>query len=240
MPWWLQRASRGGTILAPGDPAQSIQPIDVRNVAEFALDHAATRLPGTFNVVAPIGHDTMSGLLSACVEVTGRRGHLTWAPDDLLTAHQVKQWTELPLWRTHVGTGTASHQRRKPRFRLRWGPDCPTVEGQQRLGTELVSSGSCAELPDPLTEGGRFAHVVEPWMAQLGPHGSHALDDAGSSSFRGHKEHRVQRGLSAVEFFAQQPGSGGVDPGLVHDQNRMRALGRLRRGAMPIAVLELP
>ncbi|GEB50774.1 hypothetical protein SCA03_33250 [Streptomyces cacaoi] len=105
MPWWLQRASRGGTILAPGDPAQSIQPIDVRNVAEFALDHAATRLPGTFNVVAPIGHDTMSGLLSACVEVTGRRGHLTWAPDDLLTAHQVKQWTELPLWRTHAGTG---------------------------------------------------------------------------------------------------------------------------------------
>ncbi|WP_301125999.1 NAD-dependent epimerase/dehydratase family protein [Streptomyces cacaoi] len=104
LPWWLRRASRGGTILAPGDPAQSIQPIDVRDVAEFALDHAATRMPGAFNVVAPIGHDTMSGLLSACVEVTGRRGHLTWAPGDLLTAHQVKQWTELPLWRTHAGT----------------------------------------------------------------------------------------------------------------------------------------
>ncbi|WP_030895859.1 NAD-dependent epimerase/dehydratase family protein [Streptomyces sp. NRRL F-5053] len=93
-----------GRLPDPGDPAQSIQPIDVRDVAEFALDHAATRMPGAFNVVAPIGHDTMSGLLSACVEVTGRRGHLTWAPGDLLTAHQVKQWTELPLWRTHAGT----------------------------------------------------------------------------------------------------------------------------------------
>ncbi|MFM9371902.1 NAD-dependent epimerase/dehydratase family protein [Streptomyces sp. Da 82-17] len=103
LPWWLSRAKRGGSILAPGDPAQGIQPIDVRDVAEFALDQAQASGGDAYNVTAPIGHETMRGFLSACLEVTGGSGDLVWAPDDLLIDHGVQQWTELPLWRTHAG-----------------------------------------------------------------------------------------------------------------------------------------
>jgi hypothetical protein len=46
----------------------------------------------------------MSDLLMACLAVTGSRGRLAWAPDELLTAHGVREWTELPLWRTAKGT----------------------------------------------------------------------------------------------------------------------------------------
>ncbi|MEU5683609.1 NAD-dependent epimerase [Streptomyces venezuelae] len=104
LPWWLRRAEKGGAILAPGRPEASIQPVDVRDVAAFALDQAATSgSGGAFNVTAPVGRETMNGFLTACLEATGSDGHLVWAPDDLLIKRGVQQWTELPLWRTSAG-----------------------------------------------------------------------------------------------------------------------------------------
>lgn len=104
LPWWLRRAEKGGAILAPGDPGRGIQPVDVRDVARFALDQAISAGGGAYNVTAPMGRETMSDFLSACLDVTGSAGHLVWAPDGLLIALGVQQWTELPLWRTHAGT----------------------------------------------------------------------------------------------------------------------------------------
>lgn len=103
LPWWLSRAARGGRILAPGSPGKGIQPVDVRDVARFLLDQVAAPAGGTFNVTAPVGRDTMSDLLTACLDATGASGRLVWAPDELLLDQGVRQWTELPLWRTHPG-----------------------------------------------------------------------------------------------------------------------------------------
>lgn len=109
LPWWLHRCARGGTVLAPGPPGTTIQPIDVRDVATFAL----TAPTGAFNVAAPQGRSTMNDLLTGCLDATGNRGRLAWAPDHVLTEHGVREWTELPLWRTAPGTwavGTARAQ----------------------------------------------------------------------------------------------------------------------------------
>lgn len=103
LPWWLRRAKKGGTILAPGSLTRSIQPVDVRDVAAFALNQALAGSGGAYNVVAPVGRETMAGFLEACLAVTGNRGNLAWVPDELLIAHGVAQWTELPLWRAHAG-----------------------------------------------------------------------------------------------------------------------------------------
>lgn len=46
LPWWLARAKRGGNILAPAPADRVIQPVDVRDVAAFALDQARTGQPG--------------------------------------------------------------------------------------------------------------------------------------------------------------------------------------------------
>jgi nucleoside-diphosphate-sugar epimerase len=103
LPWWLNRVAAGGRILAPGDPARSIQPVDVRDVAAFAVDQAAAPTGGTFNVTAPIGRETMGGFLDSCLHATGSNGELAWVPDAALIEQGVKQWTEIPLWRTHAG-----------------------------------------------------------------------------------------------------------------------------------------
>jgi nucleoside-diphosphate-sugar epimerase len=103
LPWWLHRARRGGRILAPGRPQTFIQPVDVRDVAAFAVDQAAGTGGGAFNITGPQVTETMGGFLRSCLEVTGGQGELVWVPEDVLARHGVREWTELPLWRTAPG-----------------------------------------------------------------------------------------------------------------------------------------
>lgn len=100
LPWWLRRLDRGGRVLAPGQPYRSIQPVDVRDVAGFAL----TAPPGVFNLTG--SSSTMAEFLTACAETVGRRdATLSWITDEpWLAAQGVSQWTELPLWRAYAGT----------------------------------------------------------------------------------------------------------------------------------------
>ena len=78
LPWWLRRIAAGGRVLAPGAPGRSIQPVDVRDLAAFALGAAERSLAGAYNVAAPIGGETFGGMLDACVEVTGSGAELVW------------------------------------------------------------------------------------------------------------------------------------------------------------------
>ncbi|MEV7121153.1 NAD-dependent epimerase/dehydratase family protein [Kitasatospora griseola] len=103
LPWWLRRAERGGRILAPGTASKGIQPVDVRDVARFAVDVAERPGGGVYNATAPIGRDTMGSFLNACLAVAGGQGELQWVPDEVLLEHGVRQWTEVPLWRTGAG-----------------------------------------------------------------------------------------------------------------------------------------
>lgn len=104
LPWWLHRVRRGGRVVAPGRPDRSIQPVDVRDVVDFALHCLETGVTGIFNVAAPKAHATYGELLRACVEVTGSDAELVWVPDDFLVERDVRQWTELPMWRVPPGT----------------------------------------------------------------------------------------------------------------------------------------
>ena len=113
LPWWLRRMARGGQVLGPGQPYRSIQPIDVRDVATFALD-TATGPVGTFNLTAS-GRETMGDFLAACHAAVQSDAEITWITDEeWLVAQGVQQWTELPLWRTYAGAwAVASSRARK-------------------------------------------------------------------------------------------------------------------------------
>lgn len=102
--WWLRRIASGGDVLAPAPPDQFIQPVDVRDLAAFILNLAASPKAGVFNVAAPHGHATFQGMLEGCRQATGSDASIVWAPPDFLTAYEVREWTELPLWRTPAGT----------------------------------------------------------------------------------------------------------------------------------------
>ncbi|NEA56234.1 NAD-dependent epimerase/dehydratase family protein [Streptomyces sp. SID13666] len=110
LPWWLNRARCGGRVLAPAPPERHMQPVDVRDVARFALDQAAASSGGAYNVTHPEGI-TFEGFLQACMAVTESHGTLVWAQPELLVQYEVKQWTELPLWRTHAGVWAVDSSR---------------------------------------------------------------------------------------------------------------------------------
>lgn len=104
LPALLARAARGGQILAAGQPSQPIQPVDVRDLTDFLLDSLTAGADGVFNLAAPTGHATYGGLLNTCLDATGSDAELVWADADWLSTQGVKQWTEIPLWRTPAGT----------------------------------------------------------------------------------------------------------------------------------------
>jgi nucleoside-diphosphate-sugar epimerase len=103
LPWWLRRVAVAGRVLAPGSPDRSIQPVDVRDLATFTLTAAERDLSGAYNVAAPLGRETFGGMLAACAEVTGSDAEFVWVPDERLLAAGVRQWSEMPLWRTLPG-----------------------------------------------------------------------------------------------------------------------------------------
>ncbi|MEV0717629.1 NAD-dependent epimerase/dehydratase family protein [Asanoa sp. NPDC050611] len=91
-PYWPRRFRRPGPVLAPGEPTDPMQYIDVRDLAAFLLGDAA----GTVNVV---GHTLpMADLLAACQAAAGSAHDLVWVPTPDLLAAGLDPWMGVPLW----------------------------------------------------------------------------------------------------------------------------------------------
>ncbi|WP_309571831.1 NAD-dependent epimerase/dehydratase family protein [Deinococcus sp.] len=52
-PYWVDRAARGGTVLAPGDGSDHLQVIDARDLARFTVKVVEDGISGVFNLAGP-------------------------------------------------------------------------------------------------------------------------------------------------------------------------------------------
>jgi nucleoside-diphosphate-sugar epimerase len=138
LPALLRRAARGGRMLAAGDPAQPIQPVDVRDLGDFILRLIEAGSGESFNVAAPHGHATYGDLIGGCVEATGSGAELVWVDSQWLADRGVREWTEVPLWRTPAGT---------------WA-----VDASRARAAGLV----CRPLRDTVSDTWRWLQVEEP------------------------------------------------------------------------------
>jgi 2'-hydroxyisoflavone reductase len=103
LPWWLERAARGGRMLAPGRPNRSLQYVDARDLAAWLLSGLAAGLSGAVDVASRSGHATTQDLLKACISATGSDAELVWIPESELAESGVEPWTQLPCWVPEVG-----------------------------------------------------------------------------------------------------------------------------------------
>jgi 2'-hydroxyisoflavone reductase len=103
LPWWLDRISRGGRVVAPGAPDRGLQYVDVRDLAHWLLGALEQGLSGPVDVVSPPAHATTRELLDACVAATGADAELVWVPEDVLEQEGVEPWTQLPCWVPSTG-----------------------------------------------------------------------------------------------------------------------------------------
>ncbi|WP_433535396.1 NAD-dependent epimerase/dehydratase family protein [Micromonospora sp. CA-249363] len=99
-PYWVRRLAAGGEVLAPGEPTDRVQFVDVEDLASWLLNAAGTRLSGTYDGTGPtMSRAEMLAGVAAGLGVADPR--LTWVDQDFLHAHDVREWSgerALPLW----------------------------------------------------------------------------------------------------------------------------------------------
>ncbi|MFI2294616.1 epimerase [Isoptericola sp. NPDC019571] len=101
--YWPARLGRvpagAADVLSPGDPADPVQVIDVRDLAAWVVDLAERRAEGTFDAVGPV--TAVGDLLAAVARGVGAAPRWVWADDAALEAAGVRPWSgerSLPLW----------------------------------------------------------------------------------------------------------------------------------------------
>lgn len=102
--YWPERLADAGTgagdeVLVGGDPTDSAQVIDVRDLAAWIVTAAEARTTGTYDGVGPT--TPLGDLLRAVADGVGAEPSFTWVPSAFLTEHDVAPWAgerSLPLW----------------------------------------------------------------------------------------------------------------------------------------------
>jgi nucleoside-diphosphate-sugar epimerase len=97
--YWPKRLAAGGEVLAPGDPDDSMQVADVRDLAAWAVTACEQRTTGVYDGVGP--SMPLSKLLSECAEGVDSDIAWTWVDQEFLQEQEVEPWMgpgSIPLW----------------------------------------------------------------------------------------------------------------------------------------------
>jgi len=152
--YWPVRASKGGTMLAPGSASDPIQFLDVRDLAQFMRVCVEQRISGSYNACNPPGAVTMGDVLESAKRISGAKTQIVWAPTAFLEQQKLLESGEIPIWAPPVGefagAGLVSSARavaKGLRFRtldttvrdtLAWHAKRPAAE-QQKLRAGLTT-----------------------------------------------------------------------------------------------------
>ena len=96
--YWPVRIEKGGEVLAPGTPADPVQYIDARDLAEWTIRMAEQGTVGTFNATGPNYKLTMGKMFDEIKVATRSNATFTWADADFLRAQKVRAWSDMPTW----------------------------------------------------------------------------------------------------------------------------------------------
>lgn len=96
--YWVARALRGGTIVAPERNDFPIQYIDARDLARFIWHCIYNAYSGIFNVVTPPGRDTLGDLIQNARDFANVPSDVKWVSPELLEKNAISAWNDMPLW----------------------------------------------------------------------------------------------------------------------------------------------
>ncbi len=96
--YWVQRIAHGGEVVAPGDPQQPVQFIDVRDLAAWTVQMVEARQTGIYNATGPAQPLPIQQFLETCQAVIPSNATLTWVSEAFLLEQQVGPFVEMPLW----------------------------------------------------------------------------------------------------------------------------------------------
>jgi len=172
--WWVQRVQRGGTVLAPGDPATPVLFIDARDAAAWQLLQAEHQTAGTFNLTGPARPLTIGGLLQAARDTLNPAAQLRWVDEKFLLDAGVAPWSDLPVWLPQAQAGL--HQTNIARA-LATGLQCRPLAATLDDTAQWLNAAATATAPAPAAAASparpavglapeREAALLQAWQAQ--------------------------------------------------------------------------
>lgn len=97
--YWPERIAAGGELLGPSDPADRVQIIDARDLAEWIVRSMGTGQTGVFDGVGPV--TPVGEIIAQTAEGVGTTPDIVWPGQEFLTEQEVVPWMgagALPLW----------------------------------------------------------------------------------------------------------------------------------------------
>jgi nucleoside-diphosphate-sugar epimerase len=96
--YWPVRIDRGGEVLAPGKPVDSVQYIDGRDLAEWTIRMAENGETGIYNATGPAKPAGIGGMLNGIKTALKSNAEFTWTDEKFLTDQKVQAWSDMPVW----------------------------------------------------------------------------------------------------------------------------------------------
>src|SRR6266516_3758920 len=96
--YWPVRIDRGGEVLAPGNPDDSVQFIDARDLAEWTIRMAENRETGIYNATGPAKPLEIGQMLDEIKDALHSSATFTWLPAEFLQQQKVEAWSDMPVW----------------------------------------------------------------------------------------------------------------------------------------------
>ena len=96
--YWPVRIARGGNVIAPGNPENPIQIIDVRDLAKWIITMVEFKRTGIYNATGPNYTLTWQKFLQIAKDAINPNTEYSWVNDKFLLENELEPWTELPLW----------------------------------------------------------------------------------------------------------------------------------------------
>ena len=100
--YWPVRVAQGGEMLLPGGPEYPLQIIDVRDLANFAIDCLEQKITDTYNTVTPVGSYSMGQVLADSQAESSASVDPVWVDEAFATEavenKQVQDWDMFPIW----------------------------------------------------------------------------------------------------------------------------------------------
>jgi len=106
--YWPVRTRRGGDMIWPGTTGDSIQLIDVRDLANFVVDCLEQDRSGTYNMTNPAGAYTMGMLFDDCQALTSAAVAPVWISEDFAYEQGLIGGRGLPIWHPSTGPDASS------------------------------------------------------------------------------------------------------------------------------------
>lgn len=132
--FWPVRVARGGEVLAPGNPKDTVQFIDARDLAEWTIRMVEQGSTGTFNATGPASKLTMGTMLEEIKTATKSDARFTWLDVEFLLAQKVS-----PLG-GHAGVGS-------PAWSREWIYPAQQQKGSQQRTDLPIGWRDCARHP---------------------------------------------------------------------------------------------